>query len=511
MLTERLVLSRSSAYGCCSEYYEALATTEAIYGNTEEAECLQRKALLFMWGSDVMQRTPFEGHEDRGCITDEFALQTINMLDADRCVTCKCGDRPITCVISQDFTVLRAADASYEDQALPNQYYLIITNLNNLSGGWADHVGEIARNTTYTVPDPGDIIYDATLDDYYVRNDQGETTELFPRLDASLIGTTLTVTSPAPNTSAYMDRDCVVEVSPDATTWTAVYSGAESVFDPDEDFTVASDSLYIRTTYYTEDFDCTYGPFMGLLTPDTAPPQAQASFAINNGNSYAGPVSPQALSFNFVGEPTWTIAYWFRSDTPGGTPYGGPLYAVSVLADWDLAFGASTPNNIVVQYFGPGVAANYENATANDIISDGAWHHVCVVRTALDMDTAPLLYVDGIFMPLTLVSGGGAGVLDSSPVGIYLGDFAGANTSAIHMGEVYACSTARTQSDVQNIIIPNLMNSNDGGWGRLFWYHPSLTDNIAASPWVDGNAAGAPDLKNIFGATIDLADAPPIP
>lgn len=512
MLSERLVIGRSSAYGCCSEYYEALATEEAIHGDPKEAECLQRKALLFAWGSDLMQRTPFEGHEDRGCVTDAFALKQINKLDKDRCVTCKCGDRPITCVIDQEFTVLRAADASYEPLAVAGQYYLIISNLNSLSGGWGDHVGEIVINTTYTTPDPGDIIYDATLDDYYVRNDQGETTELFPRLDASLVGTTLTVTSPAPDTSVYMARSCVVEVSSDATTWTAVYSGPENVFDPDEDFTVADTTIYIRTTYYTHDFECTYGPFMGLVTTDSSPPQPVRSFQFDPGAVLA-PVGSQTLNFNFAAEPTWTLAFWLKSDLATSNFLNSPFNALGVTSSMGMGSPTIPSDEFSITWNdGNGGIGQYSNLTINTVLSDGNWHHVAFVRSTGDNAIAPTMYVDGVIVPLTVNLSSPISIGSTEPMGLYLGDVSTFNPDSFHLGQLYACTQPLVQPQILSTIIPNLMAGNDGSFGRLFWYQPTLTDNLTVSPFVSGFAVGAPQLETSVGVVaFDTIDLPPIP
>lgn len=58
-----------------------------------------------------------------------------------------------------DYTVDRAVDASFEPSADPALTYLIVSNTQNLSGGWADHVGEIWSVTGYTVPAPFEIIF----------------------------------------------------------------------------------------------------------------------------------------------------------------------------------------------------------------------------------------------------------------------------------------------------------------------------------------------------------------
>lgn len=513
MLSQRLVRSRTGSYSCCAEAYMVDSLNERIYGNVACAEKYQRLAAWYWWGSDYMNRVPVTTDEqDCKCVTDQEALDAIALLDP-QCVRCNdCGDRPRTCEITPDLTVYDAVDASYQGQADPTLYYLIASNLNNLSTTWGTNTFNIVRGTTFTTPNPGQIIYSASDDAYYVRNDQSETTPLFPQLNGSIAGTTLTVTSEWPDTNAYLGRNIVIEVSDDATTWVGAYSGLETVLASPLALTVSSSVLYMRTTYYdplSSQFRCVYGPFNGLVTPDTIPPLPIRSFSFDTG-SFIGPVTPQLLPFNFAGEPTWTIAFYYQSDAPGGVPYNAPVL-MQGSDGTSMGTGSTTGSDFGISWSDTGGGGGvYLNATANDTLSDGSWHHVAFVRTTMDTSVSPLMYLDGIFVPLTATPSG-IGTIGGADMSIYFGDTSSFVTDPFHMGQIYACSAALTQAQIQSIIIPNIMSNSDGSFGRLFWYQPSLTDNLSTTPYVDGNASGAPDLVGTGAVVFDTVNLPPIP
>jgi len=56
-----------------------------------------------------------------------------------------------------DYTVLQAVDAAFEPSAQPGLPYLIVSNVDSLSGGWADHVCEIWSGTDYITVADGEV------------------------------------------------------------------------------------------------------------------------------------------------------------------------------------------------------------------------------------------------------------------------------------------------------------------------------------------------------------------
>lgn len=515
MLDELLITGRRTAYMSCAAVADARGTQDRIHGDLKCAKQNERRAIAYWWAADVMNRTQV-GDEDccDQCVTDAFALAVIAKYDPT-CVVCCCGDVPITCDIDATYTVYWAVDASYQSLADASLYYLIATNLNSLATSWGTNTGSIVQGTTFLVPNPGEIIYSAQDEEYYVRNDQGDTTPLFPRLDASITGTTLTVTSPYPDTSAYLGRNIVIEISSDATAWTAAYSGTEAVLATPMDLTAPADTLYIRTTYYGpigSDPQCDYGPFMGLVTPDSAPPQPVRSFQFDPGATIA-PVGSQTLDFNFAAEPTWTLAFWLKSDLATSNFLNSPFNALGVTSTMSLGSPTIPSDEFTIAWNdGNGGIGNYSNLTINTVLSDGNWHHVAFVRSTGDNAIAPTMYVDGVIVPLIVNQSDPISIGNTEPMGIYLGDISTFNPASFHLGQLYACTQPLVQPQIISTIIPNLMAGNDSGFGRLFWYQPTLTDNLTVSPFVDGGAAGAPQLQTSSGVvTFDTVDLPPIP
>ena len=285
VISDRIIIGRRTAYACCAAQFDADATEARLYPNPH-CKCDWKKkqnlAYAYAWAARIMRETPLSTETDcvGKCVSHEFACKVIQKFDP-KCVKCGCGDSPTTCDITPDVTVYQAADAD-QQTVIPNvagQQTLIISNANGVSNGWSSHVGQIATNDgsgafTYTTPVSGTVVYAALTNNYFVAY-TGGAGPYFPIVDGSLTGFTLTLLSRNPAIALLYSREVLVETSPDNITWTARYSGPESVlaYGYVVPGNVTDSPLYARVTYfYGSELDCQAGPFTGTIPPYVSPP-----------------------------------------------------------------------------------------------------------------------------------------------------------------------------------------------------------------------------------------------
>lgn len=320
-LNSNLVISRRNAFACCAAEASKNAIAAKIVGDEDCYKNYMRIAVWYRWGADVMARTPADGDDTccsgNQCVTDEFALATINKLDAlDGCVKCGCGspaDRPLTCDITPDLTVYQALDA---DQQLvgPNvagRTTLITTNINGVSNGWSANLGKIATDDgtgvfTYTIPAFASVIYAATQNSYFVTY-AGGAGPLYPEIDGNLVFFDLTLMSRWPGVTLQYSRDVLVETSPDGTTWAPVYFGTETALAYGLLLTPVTNSPTLtRSTYYYNEYNtCSAGPVAGSIPPFIAPPCGIIAYTITPDSTCA--TENWTIDINFTQIDGWSI------------------------------------------------------------------------------------------------------------------------------------------------------------------------------------------------------------
>lgn len=157
------------------------------------------------------------------------------------------------CIIPTFMVVEGAVDSAYETSADPLATYLIVSNLLSGSGGWNDHVGEIAAPGNFILPpDPSNIGIQGSDQIYVVAS--GSAKQMFPVITGSFIGQTITLIVP---TFPVTLGNVLIQIS-DGNTWETVFSGAQTdiPFTYDAQMTGAQQ---IRVTYTYN--GCVYGPF----------------------------------------------------------------------------------------------------------------------------------------------------------------------------------------------------------------------------------------------------------
>ena len=147
------------------------------------------------------------------------------------------------CIIPTFMVVKGAADSAYEASADLLSTYLIVSNVLSGSGGWNDHVAEIAAPGNFIVPpDPSNIGVENS-DQIWVVNG-GSATPFFPIITASFIGQDIILSV---NGTSAAGMTMLVQVS-DGSAWETVFTGVQD--DLLTQYTVGLTGLqFIRVTY----------------------------------------------------------------------------------------------------------------------------------------------------------------------------------------------------------------------------------------------------------------------
>lgn len=489
MNMNRIVEGRRTAYASCAARYSAAATQDSIYG--DDCSCQNNaRATAYWWAQDVMARYPING-EDCGCqcVTEEFACEVIKMMDPS-CVECACGDRPATCDITQDYTVYQSADAA-DQSILPNvagRTTLIISNVAGAVNGWSQNVGKIATNDgagnfTYLNPASGSIVYSALTNEYYITY-TGGAGPLYPVINGSLVGTTLTLLSSSPQVHAVAGRQIAIEYSDDGITWTGGFVGLESAFAGNYSITVTGDPIMIRARYIYGELDCKSQDVNGVIPPPVSLKRS-FEFPFDSGVQY-GTLQKSGTPFmctDWYLDGPWTFAFYVKMSSGPQSIGVRPVFG-QFKADFNYPLEIYlnlVPNSIIV------IGSNGLGATFfAPSLPDNQWIHIAFVNTTGPLDTTGLsVYVNGV----QAITAAPSSVISPSPgtqpppIGVRGLSFnAGSAITQssypdyVRMAEVYSCNTARSQSDIQNILMTGTVDANDSTWGRTMYLKPIDSD-----------------------------------
>lgn len=523
----RIVQGRRTAYATCAARFSAAATQDAIYGDGKCAEVNNARATAYWWAQDVMARTAV-GREncECQCVTQEFACEVISLMDP-ACVECACGDRPATCAITQNYTVYQAADAD-QQTVLPNvagRTTLILSNSNGSFNEWAQHVGEIATddgagNFTYTVPSSGQIILDDSGNDYYVAF-AGGAGPLYPVINGSLVGTTLTLISESPQVNAIAGREIVIAVSEDGVTWTGVYNGVESLLENPLVVTVSGQPAEVRSFYIYGELECQSSPNDGEITVDGNPPATARSYQLPIGSEIQG--SDVFLPFVPWYEPRWRASFWIKFDTASGIPGEEAAWGVyhGYIAQYTQVYiGRSTffPNAIEVNLEClTEFVTNTRSFTTQAIpgFDTSQWHNIRLVKNALTAATRNklpdfTLYVDGVEVPLQAINEIDQGANPDTPWDFSVVTFVrrtGIDPVDAFLDEIYMDN--RQDFDGNTVLLNNLMDQAYPPQSWVFWYRAEVPDDLTAPPYSTPNAPNAPYLQAFSGTPSLSNDTPP--
>lgn len=545
-LDDRLIQGRRVAYLCCAAEFDAKWTEALIHGDKECAKKNRRLALAYLWAYLVMMRYPLSTETCCGgckCVTDEFALAVIEKMDPG-CVKCGCGcsKYPLTCDIDYDYAVAASVDASYQPYAAPNTPYLIVSDLNGWGGTWAQHINQIVTNDTFTVLQPGKIVKGLqNVDEYWIESLSG-VGYLFPYVDADRNGMDVTFTSRSPGVNAYLTRNVIIELSEDATNWVPIYGGIESALATPLTITTNSNQwLYVRTTYYYNDYDFCHRTVPGFLSA-SADPQPTYSIKFNATVNYAAasPLPTGTMQFQPFKNPAFTLSFnmsvqdiqfpdqfsvpWSYVGTNTSLDAGGGFSFLVTLYNSVLEYGVQIGVTEGLNTYGrtfvfPGVYA---------IVSDGNFHNITLVRNdaqagVWEGDDKLIMYLDGVPYNAQLAPGsigtGYANDLDfpympapldlSTTATTYLGDqFVFINN--ILLNNFYIGLHAATPFEVLNVCIPAAYEGNDGTWQRQVWLRAQQPDRAAASPYMNAWSAQSPNWFGLNSAA-DISLVPDKP
>lgn len=482
-LSDRLILGRRAAYLCCACDYAAVWQRSLIEGNRDCAKEYRRKALAHLWAYTVVRDYPIStetGACCSDCEDDDFVLAVINKMDPG-CVNCGCGTRPLTCDITPDYSVSSLQDAAFQPNAVAGVSYLIGTNVSGWTGTWGDHVNSIVTDTTFTPVPVGKIIYDASneIGLYWVQTQNGVGL-LFPRLNGTLVGTTLTVASLYPDVHTLLNRTIVVEVSEDGVTWTAIYVGAESQFANPTPFDVTGTPAHIRTTYTYGEIEQCSQTATGAIPPP--PPVPKLSFQIQNDeiNGSTGTLHPAQIPVNGVTdvyqEAEWTLAFFAKGSTQGVSAFATlfSFYRASNLIELTI-----TPGTMSLTNYGA------MNKVCVGTFFDDTWRHYAIVKSGangLDYGTGTIkIYINGVEQSLILDTNDDPIDFNNlgqvfSVMGQSFPGGAGPFTGYVRMCEVFMSNQAVSQSDIQNILMTGTVNQV--GYPRTMYAQPTAADTL---------------------------------
>ena len=484
-IAQNIVDAQAFGYSRCAVASTMCAIEAEIYG---EKGCGgdSCRAMFYWWGVDVLSRTLTQGCDctDK-CVTDEFACSVIRLLNPG-CIECGCGsadDIPTNCDITPDRTVYQAVDAANQNTIphVAGRQTLIVSDTTGAANDWASHVGDVATddgagNYTYWTPTAGLVIHSGANNTDYLTY-AGGAGPMFPVVNGSLAGVTLTLTTTEPPIASAYNRSVLIEVSADGVTWTPVYVGAENTLVSGAAVTISGSPSLVRTTYYYgEDDDCSASPVLGVIASGAAsrsfefsPTNPGGCLSLYNWELNGGVAVAPLLS----DMTAFTFAMWMKFT--GTQDPGGEIVQICLFAETpdkiplDIFIYFSTGFGSLIYSVHPGWTSAIPPANV-DVLADGNWHHFAYTY---ELGAPQKIYIDGVLAD-TMSNGLAleAGALAGNRIpNVYM-----ANNLTMRYCEVYLCQSARSQADIANIIMAQDIIGNDAGWGRYFYMRPNDTD-----------------------------------
>ena len=532
MLSTNLITGRRQAYALCAAEADYAALQDQIYGDTKCAAKNTARAMFYWWAQDVMERTPIATDHctDCKCVTDEFACEVIRLMDPG-CVTCGCGapsDRPISCELTGTYGVAADVDAGFESNAVAGQSYLIVSDINDAGNTWADNIGNIAYNGTFTTPTEGALIYNVLNNDYWV-NIGGAAYPYFPRINANRNLFAITLTSAAPEVNDYFDRTVVIRISADGTNWIGLFVGSEQDIPSTPITTTINNAIYVDVSYLTQDDACTYGPFLGLVTAQQEP-QPTNSFRIVGGatTTALSPVPGGITEFFPWDQNEWTLSFnlkvaaydpittFIPLNAEARVPTGTTPYQAAYFLGYAATYLGQEEYGIIIQLVLSGGGTAYSRLIvfqgAWAVMSDGAWHNVTLVRNSPITGQTNAgdftLWVDNTsYSGVTAASTGSNFTVPANltyqeapdyntPTGIYIGDIF-VFPCDFTINNLYIANHAASPVEVATICYPAAYTGSDTLWDRVLWIRARQPNDPFAPPYV---ASNSPRSVNLFGA-----------
>jgi hypothetical protein len=247
----------------------------------------------------------------------------------------------------------------------------------------------------------------------------------------------------------------------------------------------------------------------GGCTPPN-PPGSSRSMLMGTpfgaGNSYGLLVPADTTNWlNPATQTQWTVSYRFRLVTNNALYSVLPKYYQLYLAvatpstRWQVFLGVDPASgDIFISRSGTAWSAGAYTCAAP--VDDGEWHVVTFVRNGASYDDWSInsgikVYFDGVLQTLVLASGSFASYtaanIDTPTVTAYFVQYLGGGTNNNHalIDETYTWDTARTASNVANIIAPNDIVGNDTLWQRRHAHRIESTDTNTSVADLSGGVA----------------------
>ena len=501
------ILDASQAGPVVTSYYEDTSTDEHHPHN------LPGEDQVWIVSDAGAEPVPAVVTVGGSCVDREF---TEKVLDKAKCYCDICGCHPVTtptpvdCTIVPDFTVDTVIDAAQvaateaNNQVNGYAYYIV-----SIVGGSGSTPGTMATYSTtlggwqYTNPAAGSIILDSSSNVLWVDYVFPVLPAmLFPPIDVNSDESGLYVLqSRFPQQATGSSRTAIVEMSTDNTTWVEIYNGLESALAIPTNVTVSETGyFFVRVTYI--DGPCTYQYYDGNVTLLPNPPGSSRSWFLSDTGQSISPVSGADQVMNPLLEQNLTIS--IRTSLQGGFTGLGMVFELPNGSRFMFGQGidpnfslpplepqANGWSYFIAEVVTSGGTLRFSGYVINPVsVWGGPWNTMQVVRSAATVDdwtydTAISIYVNGVMVPIV-------GPLDNyNTPGAYLSTDVDAPNSAVYVqaviaaapsfsntyiDEVYGCRTARSASDITNIIQPNLMDGSDATWQRDFYWRAEDTD-----------------------------------
>lgn len=372
---------------------------------------------------------------------------------------------PADCVIPTWMEVADVVDSSFEVTADPSLAYLIKGNETNGTGGWHDHVGEVASSGGFNAPDLPYQVVSASDGAIWVV-DGGGVYLLHPPVHGTFNSGTLSLSFD----QAVPSLELLVEAEVSGV-WSEVYSGPAA--DMPASVAIVGPVTSVRTTWY--DGECVYGPLVSEVTAQAvvrsfefSPTNPGGCLSLYDWKINGGEAVTPLLS----GMTALTFAMWMKF-TGTQDPFGEFV---------QICAFTETPDKIpldIIIYFSAGSSTIYSAhpgwlsaipPASVDVLADGNWHHFAYTY---ELGAPQKIYIDGVLAD-TMVNGPAleAGALAGYRIpNVYM-----ANNLTMRYCEVYLCQSARSQADIANIIMAQDIIGNDAGWGRYLYMRPNDTD-----------------------------------
>lgn len=267
VLPDATISTRRTLYRCCYGELAYRYLTAVQYA--KDAECLEdlmRRMLHVRWALSVVNRTPLSTEDaDCMCVSSETACVVIRGADT-LCVSCGCGCAVTTgssatdpCAVVITYTVLGVVDV-FDLPPAPSvgDQYLVWQNGGVYIPAYiALWDGASWQSTLLTdgqvVSAPGPVLWTSYA---------GVAGMLYPTITVSYTGFAgqYNAVSDHPAIAASSGRNIQIEATSDGTTWSVVYTGAESDIDTSllfSTFPLVLNPVAFKVRYYTD--QCNFG------------------------------------------------------------------------------------------------------------------------------------------------------------------------------------------------------------------------------------------------------------